>query len=239
MTNNNGKKTIGILGGAGPIAGTLLMKIIIEHCQKAYGCVNDDDYPKIILLSYPFKEMLNAKIRSQNDSIISRQLNEALDFLIANKARYIAIACNTLHGFLDRSVKQLVNLVTETQTYISKHQFKRVLVLCTNTSMQKDVFDFPTRTLLNKKDRSYINDLINVVLKGDFSLKDSLRLRDFIIDKAKEFSDLDAVLFGCTELSVLINEFPFDVPKIHLIDPLNILTIKICKLAFDGISDES
>jgi len=49
---------IGIIGGAGPLAGALLFEQIIEICQKDYGCIRDFDFPSINLVSFPFSEML-------------------------------------------------------------------------------------------------------------------------------------------------------------------------------------
>ncbi len=233
MTNPK-EKTIGIIGGAGPMAGALLVKKIIEYCQRSYGCINDYDYPKIILFSYPFSEMLKPNTKLQNNTIIVEQLKYALDFLNKCQANYIGIACNTLHGFLDTSEnsKQTINLVFEVKSSITKLQYKRILLLCTSTSMQKSVYDSSAMTILDKRDQRYLDELIKKILGGSFSLSDSLGLKDFILSKTSEYPDLDAVLLGCTELSVLINEFPLQLSKIHLIDPLDILADKLCNLIF-------
>ena len=74
-------KTVGIIGGAGPMAGVLLTKKIIRNCQRWYGRINDYDYPKVILLSYPFAEMLTPNSALQEESKVMKQLNESLDFL--------------------------------------------------------------------------------------------------------------------------------------------------------------
>ncbi|NGX32922.1 MAG: hypothetical protein K1060chlam4_00979 [Candidatus Anoxychlamydiales bacterium] len=47
------------------MARALLTKKIIEICQKKYSCINDKDFPKRILFSYPFSEMLKPNTKKQ------------------------------------------------------------------------------------------------------------------------------------------------------------------------------
>ncbi len=51
-------KSIGIIGGAGPLAGALLLERILILSGSEYGCYKDADFPEVILLSFPFSEML-------------------------------------------------------------------------------------------------------------------------------------------------------------------------------------
>ena len=43
------KKSIGIIGGAGPMAGSVVIKKIITICQKEYVCRDDSDFNKFSL----------------------------------------------------------------------------------------------------------------------------------------------------------------------------------------------
>lgn len=227
---NQTENTIGIIGGAGPMAGLLLMKKIITNYQKLYGCVNDYDFPKIILLSYPFAEMLEPTKAPEEEDTVSQQLGDSLDFLIENGVNKIGIACNTLHGFLDetRHRDRLVNLIKETKIYFAKQQFSKALVLCTNTSVQKNVHDYISITLPNSEEQKLIDHLIKAVLSGAFSLQDSQRLKSYILSKTMKDPVIDCVMLGCTELSVLHDEFPMEISDIKIIDPLDLLASKIC-----------
>ena len=49
--------SIGIISGAGPMAGVELLRLIIEFCQKE-GAFRDRDFPEIHLINIPFSEML-------------------------------------------------------------------------------------------------------------------------------------------------------------------------------------
>lgn len=223
------KKTIGLVGGAGPIAGSLVLKKLIAHCQLQYGCIHDEDFPKLILVSVPFAEMLQPSRQQQEETKVTLQLQETLDFLISSGCDSVAIACNTLHAYLDEGCyrDKLVHLVVETESYILEQPFSRVLVLCTETSVQKEVYNFCSMLLPNKKEQQFINEIINRVLSGKLSQEDSLELEEFALSKIEEDEEIDGILLGCTELSVLQDTFPMERLGMPLIDPVDILIHKL------------
>lgn len=237
--NKKEKNTIGIIGGAGPMAGILLTKKIMTNCQKVYGCMNDYDYPKLIFLSYPFGEMLKPNTVLQEESKVQKELKEALDFLVDNGADYFGIACNTLHGFLDGTCysDKLINLIRETQSYFSVQRYSKILVLCTNTSVQKNIHKFSSKLLPNAEEQEFVDCIIKAVLDGSFSFQDSQLLKALILSKVEEDPNIDTVLLGCSELSVLLDEFPIGVSGIRIIDPLDILSSKLCQLIFKNKED--
>ena len=51
-------KSIGIIRGAGPLAGAFLLKRILSLSGEVYGCYRDADFPQIFLISFPCSEML-------------------------------------------------------------------------------------------------------------------------------------------------------------------------------------
>jgi aspartate/glutamate racemase len=70
--------TIGIIGGAGPMASCLLNQYIVENLQKDYGFVNDQDFPTIINYSYPFRPMIASAESQENRVQIEKELNDSL-----------------------------------------------------------------------------------------------------------------------------------------------------------------
>lgn len=81
-------KTIGIVGGAGPIAGVLLLERIFTLATKLYGCSRDKDFPKVILLSFPFTEMLTPEMDIRQ---LRNELKHCLTQLRENGATALAI----------------------------------------------------------------------------------------------------------------------------------------------------
>ncbi len=52
---------IGIVGGAGPLAGAALLERIFSLSGSLYGCYKDADFPKVLLLSFPFRKCCRQK----------------------------------------------------------------------------------------------------------------------------------------------------------------------------------
>lgn len=72
------EKTIGIIGGAGPMASCLLNQYIVQICQNEWGCKEDRDFPSIISYSFPFSPMLSTSDAAQNDAAVTEELSFSL-----------------------------------------------------------------------------------------------------------------------------------------------------------------
>ena len=119
LPNSSGQLTIGIIGGAGPLAGVLLCEYIIQLCQQRYQCKDDADFPKLVLLSIPFAQMLKTDRVDDNELVVRKQLSNALSSVSALASK-IGIACNTLHGFIEQSqLQKICNMVQLTSLYIN------------------------------------------------------------------------------------------------------------------------
>ncbi len=94
-------KRIGIIGGAGPWVGGLLFQKIVQVLQEKYGCREDQDFPYMMLLSYPFADMLKKPDDAAQCEIVRNQLKDCFQTLVDNKIDYAVIACNTLHRVLE------------------------------------------------------------------------------------------------------------------------------------------
>lgn len=226
---NNLQQGIGIIGGAGPMAGLLLNQKIIEICQKKYGCIRDADFPRQILLSVPFAEMLKPNTACQNDKEVCDQLQAAVNFLLDSGVSRFAIACNTLHGYLsDIDQTCLVNLIVETKRYVTKNQYSDVLVLSTSTSVQKNVYDLKGSRSLQGNQQADMDELITKVLSGNVSENLRTKLKSIVVSELEEDPSIDAVVLGCSELSLLLDNAPNNFLNICTIDPIEIVADILC-----------
>lgn len=214
---------IGIIGGAGPLAGAALLERVFTLSSSLYGCYRDADYPKIFFISFPFSEMLSQEIDIKK---IKRELKDCLKQLRDNGAVVLAIACNTLHAFLedDEDLTNLIHLPKILATEVS--QVDTPLVLCTSTAVRfgihKQFFscEYPSSIVQEAIDR-----IINQILKGinkDIVVRELLE----IIKKQRE----NTIILGCTELSLLSNQLGLINKRI--IDPFEIVAQKILKRSF-------
>lgn len=209
-------KSVGIIGGAGPMAGFLQAKKLTAYCQKERGCWQDADFPKIHVLSYPFTNMLTPG----QEQTVAQELSEALTILKNQGADFRTIACNTLHSFLDPHDLDdtFVSLIDVTRAHVQNSGYENVLVLCTSTSARHAIHTIGATTVPKGEDQIYIDKLIEKVLKGHHREEDSRALAQFI----DAHPDIDAALLGCSELSVLFDDYPSELP--HIIDPLDLVT---------------
>lgn len=216
-------KIIGIVGGAGPLAGVDLLERVLRLSNRLYGCYRDGDYPQVLLNSFPFSDMLTSE---KNSAKVKSELSYCLNQLRANGAEVLAIACNTLHTFLDddQDKNDLVHLPRLLGKVSCSDEIP--LVLCTSTSRENNVHKkffecyYPDLSTQFK-----VDEMIDRILKGEESygiVKDLLSLI--------EQSRASTVVLGCTELSLFVKELA-ECNK-RIIDPLDVLAEKILEKSF-------
>lgn len=225
-------KSLGVIGGAGPMAGILLCEYIISVCQNLYGCKDDHDFPLLVLRSIPFHSMLTDDFETRRAKL-QGQLKEAL--MALKDSDKVVIACNTLHAFLDSKPSNLISLIDITQSYLSNKNIQKPLILGTTTSKTNKVHPFIGGVYPNTKNQLAIDKVIDWVLSGK-SLEEA---KEFFIEVVErclmDSKDSDAVVFGCTELSVLMRSGIADVCMFNMnhqtiisIDPLKIVAYTLC-----------
>lgn len=211
---------IGIIGGAGPAAGSLLFNRIISICQQDYSCKDDGDFPTIQLINVPFPDMLKAGYDREK---VQNCLKQALNFLKLCRTPFFAIACNTLHGFITSEMysgMEFISLLREPAKVLSIKSCKDALVLCTSTTaklgLQKPYFNciYP-----DESSQKLIDRMIDKILSGKFGKAESSQLEQII----RPFLKINrGIVLGCTEFSVLNEAFPLLLqPENPVIDPLD------------------
>ncbi|MBI5273937.1 MAG: aspartate/glutamate racemase family protein [Chlamydiales bacterium] len=217
-------KAIGIIGGAGPFAGLSLLERILILSRELYGCYRDSDFPKVFFINFPFSEMLSPAIDAKQ---IQNELRECLDILDNNGAGIMAIACNTLHAFLDNEETRY-ELILLPQLVIEELQSDDVpTVLCSSTSRKTDLHRrfFPC-IYPDLQTQVTIDDLIDDILKGN---------EEHVIEKLLKVIERipsTTIILGCTELSLFSKDLSSCNKRI--IDPLDLLAIKILKKSFQN-----
>ena len=207
------KKTIGILGGMGPVASADTYTELIKICQKKYKAVEDSDFPAVILYSLPLQDFSHTGFseNSIQQKKIVNQLVNALKKLENAGAEIIIIDCNTVHYFFDDLQKSvnapIVNLIDITVDKVKKNHYNKVAVLCSEASKNFGLYTKPLLAagieVLNtsKNDQELVNEAILAVMSGGVATSHIANLNSiidrFISDGAK------SIILGCTEISNL------------------------------------
>jgi len=228
------EKVIGILGGMGPEAtADLFLKII-----KATSVKRDQDHLRIIIDNNPKIPERTAAILGKGESPL-KQLLETLSNLEKAGAEIIAIPCNTAHHYyreLQESTKTtIINMISETAAYIHRNfpDIKKIGLLATTGTIKAGIYHTViTRMEIITPDESAQETVMNAIC-GEQGIKagctqgkpkrDILEVAKMLINRGAE-----AIMAGCTEVSLVLSQNDLPVP---LIDPLQILAEAVIREA--------
>ncbi len=218
-------KTIGIIGGAGPLAGATLFERVVARAANEYGCYRDADFPKIILLSFPFTEMLASEVDATQ---IAKELDYCIAQLKTNGASALAIACNTLHLFLneDASIVHLPKMVKE---QVMPGDIP--LLLCSGTSRRYTLHTryFPC-LYPDEAVQKLVDQIIDRALMGIDVDSVQQDLRNLVEEQENK-----TIVLGCTELSLFTKALTSLDKKI--IDPLDLVAQELVRRSFEEVAN--
>jgi len=240
LLKKNYHKTIGIIGGADPAASCLLYKKIIEKCLNRFDCKHGEDFPEIMIVNYPFGRLDDITDAEKNKTQLCAQLQYSIDKLNKYPVSIFAIACNTLHTFLNDinfHELKLVHIAKETLAEAQRRGCSKLLVLATQTTIKKDLYKQVPFEIIspNEQDQVLLNQIIDRVEQNKILEQDAKQLISLINDINKQAA-FEGVVLGCTELSVLYEAYPEyfseNSLKIAILDTTSILAQSLVSEAF-------
>lgn len=210
-------RKIGIIGGAGPLASSLLLESIIHECYR-HGCENETAFPEIILVNKPFNISLCTQIKNGR-LMIYDALQTCIDQLLNNGVKTFVVACNTFHLFLDGVTTgdgHFVKINQATLQAAQRQNLKRLLILGTPLTLHHQLYQHQTIECLTPPEEYHvgIEKIINKILAGNVLAEDSARLST-MINKLHGALDFDGVVLGCTELPVLHRKHPLQINNLN------------------------
>lgn len=217
-------KTIGILGGMGPLATADLFRKIITLTDAE----SDNEHIEIIVEN-------NTKIPDRTDHIINNG-EDPTKHMIKSAIRLemmgvdvIVMPCNTAHYFYDEIIKYIdipfMNMIVETANKAKElyPDTKKIGLLATEGTCKAGIYDkvFEQYDLeLVKPDedhQKYVTELIYDIKRG----KTDIDLTNFRTTlEALKKREAELFILGCTELPVAFQMFNIDE---RCIDPTKIL----------------
>jgi len=234
MTAKESDKTVGILGGMGSESTAYFFLKVI----KSTPARKDQDHLRIIVDN-------NSNIPDRTQAILGMgespvyEAQKTIHNLENAGAEIIAIPCNTMHYFyseLQDSTKiPILNMISETASYISNTfpDFKKIGLLATTGTLETRLYHkaineieilIPDEELQKKVMNSiYSEQGIKAGYTSGSSRDEILEIIEVLIDQGAE-----AIILGCSELSLLSIEDEVSVPLIH---PSQVLADVVIKKA--------
>lgn len=222
------KKTVGIIGGMGPLATCDLYQKIISATKAS----NDQAHLHVIIDSNTdIPDRTAAILNHKQDPV--KELSKSACRLIDAGAEVLCMPCNTAHYFYSlvneivRSKKpdvKFINMLCETARYVKLHGFNNVGLLATDGTVQSKVYERAFRAegihveLPSPKGQACIMHLIYDGIKAGNPNLDISSFRWAIDELMRQGAQ--TLILGCTELPVAFQQHKFDYPSI---DPTTVL----------------
>lgn len=217
-------KTIGVLGGMGPEASANLYSKIIKYAQHEYGAVQDSDYPPIIIYSLPLLGFDETGI--VDEDLVKKQLIEGVKKLENAGCELIIIGCNTVHSYYDEmqaAVKvPIFNIIEETKKKVLELGYKKVGLFASESTNKLKLYQkrFANSNIEvispSGAQQKVLNRVIEHVMGGNQKIEDIFALKDIARDYLKQGAE--AIVIGCTEIPLAINQTHTDVKLFDTIE---------------------
>lgn len=227
------KKTIGILGGMGPLATADLYRKIIEHTRAD----RDNEHIRVYIDGNAAIPDRTAAILHGGEDPVPEMLS-ALRHLEACGADCIIMPCNTAHYFLPRLREQTALPILDMQRItaaVCRERFpgKTAAILATDGTVQSGLYD---RALdaegvrwihPGEYEQKTLMHLIYGVVKASRPMEPEKEHWDTILDTLRG-QGADLFILGCTELPVLAGVLPSEGPFLDPTDELAKAAIRFC-----------
>ncbi len=225
-------KTLGILGGMGPLATIDLYEKIVRHTDAH----KDKDHIHVLIDSYPDIPDRTAFITGDGENPLPF-LIEAAQKIEAMGAEFLVMPCNTAHYFYEEIARfveiPFLHMIDEVGVYIQnkKPKIKKVGILATEGTYKGQIYEkrfaaFDLEILTpNEADRKIISELIYNIKEGHASLDKAGITRALAhMDEA----GAEVVVLGCTELPIAFRRLNINN---GIIDPTLVLAMAAVEYA--------
>lgn len=230
-------KTIGLLGGTGWSSTIGYYRLLNQQVNQRLGGYHS---AKILLKSIDYHNIMTHY--SDSHEKVAKLLQEELEEFIKHRPDCVIICCNTLHKFYDMIKTNLkpsmpifhaIELVAQ---HCIANSYKKVLLLATKFTMEDGFF---AKTLeqenievaIPKLEQRNEMELIHDELMKDVVTEGS---RSYFQNLILQHKNCDAVILGCTEYPLVLNQESSILP---IIDPVRLQTAAAVEFALEGIEN--
>ena len=199
-------KTVGVLGGLGPMATVYFYDMVVEMTEAK----RDQDHLDMIIMNRATTPDRTAYILGSSDDSLLDYIVRDAKRLEAAGADFLVLTCNTAHYFYNAIVEglgiPLINMIEETVVHAKKKGHKKIGILATtgniNTGLYQDMcvkhsmdYYVPSQPV-QEMVMNIIYDQVKAGKKADMDQFNK------IIGVLKA-EGCDCAILGCTELSII------------------------------------
>ncbi|MBB5845691.1 aspartate racemase [Mobiluncus mulieris] len=212
-------RTVGVLGGLGPLATVYFLKTVVDFTQAQ----SDQDNVDLIITQHSSTPDRTAALLDGGESPAPIMAADARKLQDAG-AEFLVIPCNTATNFLQAVVEavdiEVVNIVAETVAEIGRKNaggIKRVAIMATAGTIASEIYQ-ETLQLAGYEalvPSAQLQKEISGIIYGYVKAGQPVSRELFfgIINKLRQ-NGADAVICGCTELSVVYKDLQITDPTI-------------------------
>jgi len=230
------EKVLGVLGGIGPLATIYFADLVV----KLTDAKTDQEHISMVIYNH-------GAIPDRTAYILDRTKPNPLPYMISDAkglqssgCDFIVIPCNTAHYFYDEIQKNvdipIINIIEETVKYAIKTVpgLKTIGLLATEGTIKSNAYQRVTDKYSlecktpNEED---MKSLMNIIY-GEVKAGEKVDIFEFmrIIGNMKK-QGCEAVVLGCTELSIINKDFELSKKDGKIIDSMEVLarrSIELC-----------
>lgn len=209
-------KKVGLVGGIGPASTLDYYNGIIDGYRVRTAGGN---YPQMIIDSLNLAEMYSYVSNKQWDEFTKRFV-DSIKNLAAGGAEFAAMAANTAHIVFDEVNRQsplpLISIVDETCKYAQAKNCKSVVIFGTSFTMSSGLYSnafakYGIDAFVPTEDeQKAIHNIIFPNLQEGIVLPEEKRTMLQIANRIISEKNADALILGCTELPLIIQEDDLD-----------------------------
>lgn len=207
------KKTLGIIGGVGPLA----TMYIGEQIVRLTDAELDQDHVNMVITN-------NTNIPDRTAFILGESSNDPVPVIVSDAhklqtagAQVLIIPCNTAHSFYkeiqDQTKLPIINMIDETVAYAKILGAKKVGILATTGTIKTKLYQtqcekYSMTPIIPDDD---IQDLVMSLIYDDVKAGKAIERDKWdTIERALKGSGCDTIILGCTELSIVKKALKLD-----------------------------
>lgn len=235
-------KTLGVLGGIGPLASVYFADLVVNMTLAE----KDQEHLPMFMYNDVF-------IPDRTDFILGKSDTDPLPYIIEGIEKlekvgcdYVAMTCNTAHYFYDEIQAgvniPIVNIIESAVEYAKEKvpSAKKIGLLATDGTIKSRVYDkvikkygLSCEVPCEDSQKEVMNIIYNQVKAGNkVNLYGFMNIIEELRDKG-----CDAIILGCTELSVINKDYNLSMESHDIIDAMQALARKCITLCGKKIKE--